>query len=90
MPNHLKAIVSILALMVTTTVFLVDSTAGAGGAARWVALGLGPLMVLAIWMFPEAKAREVRKAAGRRYRGREPGPNRSATTPNPMEKPRQV
>ena len=66
MPNHLKAIVSVLALIVTTTLFLIDTKTGLGGAARWVALGLGPLMVLAIWMFPEAKTRQIRKEAAER------------------------
>ena len=64
MPVYLKLIVSALALILCTTVFLVDTD---GGAARWVALALGPLMVFSIWVFPEPKAKDIRKeAAGRR------------------------
>jgi len=47
MPNHLKAIISIAALLVTSLVFYLDTRAGMG-ASRWVALRLGPLMVFAI------------------------------------------
>ncbi len=65
MPNHLKVIISIAALVVTGLVFYFDTQAGAG-ASRWVALGLGPLMVFAIWIFPEAKLREVRADAAQR------------------------
>jgi hypothetical protein len=65
MPNHLKAIISVLALALTTTLFYVDSAAGAG-AERWVALALGPLMVFGIWILPEAKSRQIRQDAARR------------------------
>jgi hypothetical protein len=65
MPNHLKAIISVLALIVTGIVFYVDSQASAG-ASRWVALALGPLMVFSIWIFPEAKLRELRADAAQR------------------------
>ncbi|MFT5175681.1 MAG: hypothetical protein ACI8W7_003873 [Gammaproteobacteria bacterium] len=62
MPNHLKALISVLALILSSVVFYLDSQTSAG-AARWVALGLGPLMVFAIWIFPEAKLREIRADA---------------------------
>ncbi len=65
MPNHVKAILSLLALLLTGAVFYFDSRAGAG-ASRWVALGLGPLMVFGIWLFPEAKAKEIRSEAAKR------------------------
>ena len=65
MPNHVKTMISLAALAAALTVFYLDSRAGAG-ASRWVALGLGPLAVFAIWVFPEAKSREVRKDAARR------------------------
>ena len=64
MPNHLKLIISLIALAVSAAVFFHDGEAG--GAARWVALALGPLAVFAIWIFPEAKAREIRKEAAER------------------------
>ena len=66
MPNHLKLIVSILALAAAAAAFWLDTRAGAGGAARWVALALGPVAVFAIWVFPEAKAREIRREAADR------------------------
>ena len=65
MPNHLKVAISVLALIVSTLVFYLDTRAGAG-ASRWVALALGPLMVFAIWIFPEAKLREIRADAAQR------------------------
>ena len=65
MPNHLKIIISIAALLVTSLVFYLDTRAGMG-ASRWVALGLGPFMVFAIWIFPEAKLRELRADAAQR------------------------
>ena len=65
MPNHLKVIISVAALLVASLVFYLDSRAGMG-ASRWVALGLGPLMVIAIWIFPEAKLREVRADTAQR------------------------
>lgn len=65
MPNHLKIIISILALALTTTVFYLDTRAGAG-ASRWVALALGPLMVFGIWILPEAKLRQIREDAAKR------------------------
>jgi hypothetical protein len=70
MPNHLKFIISAIAVIVTVAIFWLDTRAGAGGAARWVALALGPFAVFAIWIFPEAKAREIRKAAAERQSNR--------------------
>lgn len=66
MPNHLKLILSIIVLAVTGTMFYIDLQAG-GGFAKWVALLLGPLMVFSLWIFPEAKAKDIRKeSAGKR------------------------
>ena len=75
MPNHLKFIISTIAVIVGLAIFWLDTRAGAGGAARWIALALGPFAVFAIWIFPEAEAREIRKAAAeRRSDGRVDGP----------------
>jgi len=63
MPNHYKALVSVLAIAVCTTVFYFDA---GSGAARWVALALGPMMAGAIWVLPEAKAKEIRKEVASR------------------------
>ena len=69
MPNHLKFIISAMALAAAAIMFWVDTRAGTPGAARWVALALGPLAVFSIWVFPEAKAKEIRKEAAERRAG---------------------
>ena len=66
MPNHLKAIISAIAVLVGVLVFYLDTQAGHLGLARWVALALGPFAVVAIWIFPEAKAKEIRRDAAAR------------------------
>jgi len=65
MPVPYKLLISVLALAVAIVAFVVFTRTG-GGFERWVALALGPMMVFAIWIFPEAKAREIRKEAARR------------------------
>ena len=70
MPVQYKLLVSALALIVGVVMFWLDTRAG-GGFERWVALGLGPLMVLAIWIFPEAKAKDIRREAAARRRSAE-------------------
>ena len=66
MPIYLKVIVSTLALAAATAMFWYDTRAGVTGAARWVALALGPIAVFAIWVFPEAQAKAIRKDAAAR------------------------
>ena len=63
MPNHYKALVSVLAIAVCTAVFYFDANSG---VARWVALALGPMMAGAIWVLPEAKAKEIRREVANR------------------------
>ena len=65
MSNHLKLIISVLALALAVGVFYMDTRAGAG-ASRWVALALGPLMVFGIWVLPEAKVRDIRADVAKR------------------------
>lgn len=65
MPPQYKVLISVLALIITAAVFWFDTKAG-GGASRWIALALGPLMVAAIWIFPEPKSKEIRKEAAKR------------------------
>ena len=60
MPNHYKALVSVLAITLCTVVFYFDTSSG---IARWMTLALGPMMAGAIWVLPEAKAKEIRKEA---------------------------
>ena len=66
MPNHLKIIVSVIALAVSLGVFFYDTTTGAEGVSRWVALFLGPFVIFAIWVFPEAQAKDIRKEVAQR------------------------
>lgn len=58
MPTHYKVLVSVLAIAVCTTVFWFGPETG---MARWVTLALGPMMAGAIWVLPEAKAKEIRR-----------------------------
>ena len=60
MPNHYKALVSVLAIALCTAVFYFDP---GSGIVRWVTLALGPMMAGAIWILPEAKAKEIRREA---------------------------
>ena len=66
MPVPYKILISVLALIVAAVMFYFDTRAGHTGLVRWVALVLGPLAVLGIWIFPEAKAREIRREAAKR------------------------
>ena len=66
MPTHLKLIISAAALIVAGIMFWLDTRAGTPGASRWVALALGPVAVFSIWIFPEAKAKEIRREAAER------------------------
>ncbi len=63
MPNHYKILVSVLAIAVCTAVFWFDTSSG---ITRWVTLALGPMMAGAIWVLPEAKAKEIRKEVANR------------------------
>ena len=63
MPNHYKALVCVLAIALCAAVFHFDT---ASGIVRWVTLALGPMMAGAIWVLPEAKAKEIRKEVASR------------------------
>ena len=63
MPNHYKILVSVLAIAVCTAVFWFDTSSG---VTRWVTLALGPMMACAIWVLPEAKAKEIRREVANR------------------------
>ena len=65
MPIKIKVFICILAVALCTAVFMLDTREDE--IARWIALALGPLMVLAVWIFPEpTKDREIRKEAAAR------------------------
>ena len=63
MPTQYKILVSVLAIAVCAAVFYFDT---ATGVVRWVTLALGPMMAGAIWVLPEAKAKEIRKEVASR------------------------
>ena len=63
MPNHYKILVSVLAIAVCVAVFWFDTSSG---VTRWVTLALGPMMAGAIWVLPEAKAKEIRREVANR------------------------
>ena len=65
MPVQYKLLVSALIILVGVAVFYFDSQTGRG-FERWLALILGLAMAASIWIFPEAKAREIRKEAAKR------------------------
>lgn len=61
MPAYLKLIISLL-VVAAAAGLLLFGPAGEGGPLRWVVPGLALFMILAIWLFPEAK----KLPAGRR------------------------
>ncbi|OED39350.1 hypothetical protein AB833_15560 [Chromatiales bacterium (ex Bugula neritina AB1)] len=65
MPAHMKVLLSVIILIVCLSVFYYDHTHD-GGIEKWVALFLGPLMVVSIWIFPEANSGSIRKEVSRR------------------------
>lgn len=70
MPAQYKALISVMALIVSGVAYYFDSESG-GGTVRWVDLVIGPMAVIAIWMFPEPKAKAGRgTGAGETRTGR--------------------
>ena len=56
MPTNIRAALSVLVALVTALAFYVESRTGSG-ALRWIVLGLGTVMLGAVWLFPEARNR---------------------------------
>lgn len=54
MPAYLKLVISLLVVAVAAAL-LHFGQAGESGTLRWVVPGLALFMILAIWLFPEAK-----------------------------------
>ncbi|MBL6931903.1 MAG: hypothetical protein ISR45_03065 [Rhodospirillales bacterium] len=57
MPAGIKAILSLVVLLVGATVYWFDSQAG-NEQLGWVSIGLAIFMVLAMWIFPETGSRK--------------------------------
>jgi hypothetical protein len=53
MPNDVKAILSVITLLVAAAVAYWERTIGNGGLS-WLVLGFGVFAVAAMWVFPEA------------------------------------
>ena len=54
MPSHLKLLLSLMVAAVAGAMLWFERAAGVP-AIGWLALALGALMVLGIWLFPEAR-----------------------------------
>lgn len=65
MPSHLKLVLSAVILVTCLCLFYYDHTHN-GGIEKWVVLALGPLMVISIWIFPEAESKKIKEETTRR------------------------
>ncbi|MGF1609829.1 MAG: hypothetical protein ACFCUQ_10565 [Kiloniellales bacterium] len=54
MPTNIRAGLSVVVALVAVVAFYFENKAGSG-LLPWLALGLGAVMLGAIWLFPEAK-----------------------------------
>ena len=57
MPSHLKLLLSLMVSAVAGAMLWIERAAGAP-AIGWLALALGALMILGIWLFPEARRQD--------------------------------
>ena len=56
MPNDVKAVLSVIALIVAAAFAYYESVSGRGHMV-WFVIGTGVFMVAAMWVFPEAGSR---------------------------------
>ena len=56
MPNNVKTVISLLVAAVAAAMFFYQDAIGLA-VNMWIAVGLAVFMILALWLFPEAKAR---------------------------------
>ena len=59
MPNHIKAIISLLVALAAGGFFWQQQEAGQA-VTPWVGIALAAFMIGAVWLFPEAKGRKGR------------------------------
>lgn len=57
MPNHIKAMLSVVVLIVGAVVHMFEKNAG-NADLSWIVAGLAVFMVLAMWIFPETGSRK--------------------------------
>lgn len=61
MPAGIKLVVSALVAVVALVTWYVESAVVGRDDLGWLALGVGALMIVAMWIFPEAAAKSGRK-----------------------------
>ena len=54
MPNNIRAVLSVVVVLVACAVFWFEHDAGEE-FLKWLAAGLGVFMVFALWLFPETE-----------------------------------
>jgi FtsH-binding integral membrane protein len=62
-PSHLKLLLSVMICVVAAVMVWVERAGGAP-AIGWVVVALGALMVLGIWLFPEARRHDKTPGGG--------------------------
>lgn len=60
MPNHIKAMLSVVVLIVGAGVHMFEKNAG-NEELSWIVAALAVFMVLAMWIFPETGSRKGNK-----------------------------
>ncbi len=61
MPNHIKAMLSVVVLVVGAGMHMFEKDAG-NPDLSWIVSGLAVFMVLAMWIFPETGSRKGNKS----------------------------
>ena len=57
MPTNIRRMLSIIVALVTAIAFYFEAQAG-NEFLKWFVLGLGALMIAAVWLFPETKRQD--------------------------------
>lgn len=57
MPNHVKAILSVIVAVVAAGMFWYQDRLGLEDN-KWIAAGLAAFMIAAVWLFPEAQGKK--------------------------------
>jgi len=65
MPSHIKLILSGIVFVTALIVYFLQASAG-HGLTHWLVLVVGGVMIVALWLFPEAKKPTRRPDGGGR------------------------